>query len=383
MLEPPSLTLGIEEEYQIIDPDTRELTSYISEILEEGRVVLEEHVKPELHQSIVEIGTHVCRSPAEMREELTRLRRALIELAVSKGKRIAAAGTHPFSSWMTQEITQMERYVGVKEDMQDLAQQLLIFGTHVHIGIEDREFLVDAMNVIRYLLPHVLCLSTSSPFWLGRNTGLKSYRSIVFRAFPRTGIPRVFQSWDDLDGLVETLVRTRCIPDASKIWWDVRPNWRYPTLEVRICDVCTRVDEAICVAAILQAIVAKIWKLRRDNLTFRLYPAELIEENKWRAVRYGLDGTLVDFGKQEALPTRDLIRELVGWFIDDVVDELGSRREVEYAYRILEEGTSADRQLATYRRTGDLRAVVDQLIAETAEGVVEEIPAPPARLPGE
>ena len=368
-MNPPSLTIGIEEEYQIIDPQTRELRSYITELLEAGRVVFREQMKAELHQSVVEVGTTVCRTSAELRAELVRLRREVIRLAAQNGLRIAAAGTHPFSSWLTQEITSLERYAGVKEDMQSLADQLLIFGTHVHIGIEDREFLIDAMNVVRYMLPHVLCLSTSSPFWMGRDTGMKSYRSIVFRNFPRTGIPRVFQSWADFTYHVDTLVRAKSIPDGTKIWWDVRPNWNYPTLEFRICDVCTTIDEAMCVAAILQAIVAKLWKLRRENMTFRVYPAELIEENKWRAVRYGLDGKLIDFGKEQELPARDLIRELIEWFIGDIVDELGSRSDVEYAYTILETGTSADRQLATYRKTGDLRAVVDQLVRETGQGV--------------
>lgn len=372
-MQGPSLTIGIEEEYQIIDPETRELRASIAQILEHGRVALREQVKPELHQSIVEVGTTVCPTPAEARAELVRLRRELIAVARKNGLAIAAAGTHPFSSWKEQETTSQERYAVVKEDMQELAQRLLIFGTHVHIGIEDREFLIDAMNVARYFLPHVLCLSTSSPFWMGRTTGLKSYRSIVFRNFPRTGIPRTFESWADFNYLVETLVRTHSIPDGTKIWWDLRPNWRYPTLEFRICDVCTRVDEAVCVAALLQAIVAKLWKLRRNNLTFRVYASDLIEENKWRAVRYGLDGKLLDLGKQAELPARDLIRELVDWFVDDVVDDLGSRKDVAHAHRILEEGTSADRQLATYRRTNDMRAVVDRLVRETAEGV--EVPA--------
>jgi carboxylate-amine ligase len=369
-LKAPSLTIGIEEEYQIIDPQTRELRSYITQMLESDQTRLLQEIKPELHQSIVEIGTNVCQTPAEARAELVRLRKGVMDLAARGGLKIAAAGTHPFSSWMEQEITPMERYLGVHKDMQELAKRLLIFGTHVHVAIEDREFLVDAMNVARYLLPHLLCLATSSPFWMGRQTGLKSYRSIIFRNFPRTGIPRVFDSWADLSSLVETLVVTNNIPDGTKLWWDIRPNWKYPTLELRICDVCTRVDEAVCVAAIFQAIIAKLWKLRRDNMTFRVYPAELIEENKWRAVRYGLDGMLIDFGKREELPARELIGELIGWFIDDVVDELGSRNEVEYASRILTEGTSADRQLATFERTSDLKAVVDQLIQETEEGVV-------------
>jgi carboxylate-amine ligase len=370
-MKAPSLTLGVEEEYQIIDPETRELRSYITEILAGDQLLLEE-VKPELHQSMVEIGTKVCRTPAEVRAELVRLRRAVMQLAGRNGLKIAAAGTHPFSSWLTQEITPLERYMGVKQDLQDLAQQLLIFGTHVHVGIEDRDFLIDAMNVVRYMVPHVLCLSTSSPFWMGRATGLKSYRSVVFRNFPRTGIPPILNSWNDYSELLEALMKTKSVPDGSKIWWDVRPNWSYPTLEFRICDVCTRVDEAVCVAAILQAIIAKLWKLRRDNMTFRVYPATLIEENKWRAVRYGLDGKLIDFGRKAELPARELIRELLEWFIDDVLDELGTRKEVEYAFRIMDGGTSADRQIATYKRTGDLKAVVDQLIQETAEGVLDE-----------
>lgn len=375
-MKPPSLTLGIEEEYQIIDPRTRELRSYITEILEGDHLVLEE-VKPELHQSMVEIGTKVCRSPSEARAELVRLRRTVMDLAARKDLRIVAAGTHPFSSWITQEITPLERYLGVKQDLADLAQQLLIFGTHVHVGIEDRDFMIDAMNVSRYLLPHVLCLSTSSPFWMGRNTGLKSYRSVVFKNFPRTGIPPEIESYATYESLLDSLVRTNSIPDGSKIWWDVRPHHKFPTLEFRVCDVCTRVDEAVCIAAILQAIIAKLWKLRRDNMTFRVYPQTLIEENKWRAVRFGLDGKLIDFGKEIDLPARTLIRELIEWFIDDVVDDLGSRKEVEYAFRILDEGTSADRQLATYRATGSFDAVVDRLIQETAEGVLT--PAPEMR----
>jgi len=367
-MQAPSLTIGIEEEYQIIDPRSRELRSYITEILQEDDVVLRE-VKPELHQSIVEVGTTVCRTPAEAGKELRRLRRMVYELAAKKDLTICAAGTHPFSSWMTQEITPLERYAGVKQDMQLLAQRLLIFGTHIHIGIEDPEFLIDAMNVSRYFLPHLLCLASSSPFWIGRETGLKSYRSVVFSNFPRTGIPRAFQSRAEFDYLVDTLIRTNCIPDGSKIWWDVRPHHQYPTLEFRVLDMCTRVDEAVCLAALMQAIVAKLWKMRRDNTTFRVYPSDLVQENKWRAVRYGLDGRLIDFGRQEELPARQLIRELVEWFVDDVVDELGTRAEVEYAYRILEEGSSADRQLATYRQAGNLEAVVDQLVTETLDGV--------------
>ncbi|MFL5608365.1 MAG: carboxylate-amine ligase [Gemmatimonadaceae bacterium] len=379
-MKAPSLTLGIEEEYQIIDPHTRELKSYITEILSGDKLLLDE-VKPELHQSMIEIGSKVCRTPQALREELVRLRGMVMDLAARSGLVIAAAGTHPFSSWIEQEITPLERYVGVREDLQDLAQQLLIFGTHIHVGIEDRDFLIEAMNVSRYLLPHVLALSTSSPFWMGRRTGLKSYRSIVFRNFPRTGVPPIMGSSGDYDELLGSLVTTGCVPNGSKIWWDARPHHAYPTLEFRVCDVCTRVEEAVCIAAILQAIVAKIWKLRRDNLTFRLYSSALVDENKWRAVRFGLDGNLIDFGKEQELPARELITEMLEWFVDDVIDELGSRREVEYAFQIMRGGTSADRQLAVYQETGDLRSVVDRLVAETAEGVRPEIVEKYARRP--
>jgi carboxylate-amine ligase len=374
MMKPPSLTIGVEEEYQIVDPATRGLQSYITQILESGHIVLEQ-VKPELHQSIVEVGTTVCNTPAEVKAQLVQLRGGVMELAARRNLKIVAAGTHPFSHWAEQEITQLDRYIGTKEAMQQLAQQLLIFGTHVHIGIEDREFLIDACNVSRYFLPHVLCLSTSSPFWIGRKTGLKSYRSAVFRAFPRTGIPRFLSSWAEFDNYLKTLVATNCIPNGSKIWWDVRPHHTFPTLEFRICDVCTRVDEAVCIAAILQALVFKLWKMRRDNTTWRIYSAELLDENKWRAVRYGLEGNLIDFGKNVELPAAVLIRELIEWFLDDVLDELGSRKEVEYAFKILAEGSSADRQIRTYEESGgNLQAVVDQLIRETEEGVVPVAP---------
>lgn len=375
-MQAPSLTVGIEEEYQIIDPVTRDLTPGFEQLVTSDHAILAE-VKAELHQCQVEIGTQPCANIADLRKDLTNLRRLVIQAAGQHGLTIAAAGTHPFSNWMNQEMTPKERYLGVKAELQDLAHRLLIFGTHVHVGIEDPEFRIDCLNAARYVLPHILALSTSSPFWFGRNTGLHSYRSIVFKNFPRTGVPRILQGWSDYTDLVDTMVRTKSIPDGSKIWWDVRPHYRYPTLEFRICDVNTKVDEAICIAAILQAVVAKMWKLRRDNLTFRVYASDLIEENKWRAVRYGLGGNLIDFGKKAESPAPVLIRELVEWFLDDVLDELGTRKEVEYAFKILEGGSSAQRQLATYARTGDLRAVVDQIIRETAEGVTEPTLGPP------
>ncbi len=377
----PSLTVGIEEEYQIIDPVTRDLTPGFDALVQSADAQLAD-VKAELHQCQVEIGTKVCESIGELRSELVKLRGLVIKAAGEHGLTIASAGTHPFSNWMSMGMTPKERYLGVKSELQDLAHRLLIFGTHVHVGIEDPEFRIDCLNAARYILPHILCLSTSSPFWFGRNTGLHSYRSIVFKNFPRTGVPRILNGWGDYADLVDTLQRTRSIPDGSKVWWDVRPHHQYPTLEFRVCDVNTRVDEAVCIAAIVQAVVAKMWKLRRDNMTFRVYASDLIEENKWRAVRWGLGGKLIDFGKKEELPTSVLIRELIEWFLDDMLDELGTRKEVEYAFRILKEGSSSQRQLATYARTKDLRAVVDQLIRETAEGVCEPTLGPPLETVG-
>lgn len=368
MIPGPSLTIGIEEEYQIINPETRQLTSYITQFLDgESTILRERQIKPELHQSMVELGSNVCRDITEARSEIIKMRTMINDLAGSKGLAIVASGTHPLSHWIDQEVTPMERYLGVLEDMQELARQLLIFGMHVHIGIEDPEFVIDVMNVSRYMLPHILALTTSSPFWEGRNTGLKSYRSVIFRRFPRTGIPSTFTSHAEYDRFVQTLVRTGSIPNASKIWWDARPHHAYPTLEFRVSDLCTTIDEALCIAAILQALVLKLWKMRRNNTTFRLYPAALIDENKWRAVRYGIDGKLIDFGRDQELPARQLIHELVE-FVDDSLDELGCRREVEYAYQILEHGTSADRQLRIFQETGSLEAIVDYLKVETMKG---------------
>jgi carboxylate-amine ligase len=362
----PSLTLGIEEEYQIVDPGTGELRSYITQILQDGEVIVQD-LRPELHQSVVEVGSRVCQEPAEVRREILRLRREVMELAGEQGLTIMASGTHPFASWLDQEITPLERYLGIEADLQDLARKNLIFGCHIHVGIEDADFLIETMNAARYFLPALLALSTSSPFWMGRQTGLKSYRSVIWRNFPRTGTPPTIDTWADYEYLISTLIRADSIQDPTKIWWDVRPSYAYPTLEFRVCDMCTRVEEAVCVAAIFQAIVAKLWKLHRDNLTSRRYPVTLLSENKWRVVRYGLDGTVIDLAKGHEVPVRSLIHELVDGFLGDVVDDLGTRAEVEYAFRILEEGTSADRQLAVYRESGgDLQAVVGHLIEETA-----------------
>ncbi len=361
-------TIGIEEEYQVVDPQTRELRSYITQILDRGRLILREQIKPELHQSVIEVGTVPCRNVREARAEVVRLRGTIAGLAAAHDLRIIAAGTHPISSWMSQEITPFERYKGVVEEMQQLALQLLIFGMHVHVGMPSNDTAVELMNVSRYFLPHVLALSTSSPFWMGRNTGFKSYRSAIFSNFPRTGIPPSFSSASEFQNYINLLIKTGCIDDGKKIYWDMRPHPVFGTLEYRVCDAPTRVDETIAIAALCQAIVVKLHQMFADNTTFRVYRRAVITENKWRAQRWGIGGKLIDFGKRQEVEAKALMYELVQ-FVDDVVDQLDSRHEVEYILKIVEGGTSADRQLAIFGQTNNLHDVVDNLIAETLEGV--------------
>jgi len=361
-------TLGIEEEFQLVDPNTRELRSHVSEILDEGKMLLGEHVKPEMIQSMIEVGTGVCADVQEARADVIKLRGVLSSLVRKQGLMIVAAGTHPFSHWQEQKIYENARYESIVEENQIIARSLLTFGLHVHVGISNPERAIQIMNAIRYLLPHVLALSTSSPFWLGVNTGLKSYRSEVFARFPRTGIPDYFESRSSFERYVELLIKTGCIDDGKKIYWDVRPHPFFPTLEFRICDIPTRVDDTIAIAALFQAMVAKVNKLLDRNLTFRLHHKMLIEENKWRAVRHGLDGKMIDFGKGTEVPVRELIGELLE-FVDDVIDDLRSRKEIRHIRTILDRGTSADEQLRVWRKTQDINAVVDRLIELTMENV--------------
>src|SRR6266699_5314202 len=361
-------TLGMEEEFQIIDPETRQLRSHVSEMLEEGRMLLGEQIKPEMIQSQVEVGTGICQNIQEARADITRLRSIIAALAAKTGLVIVAASTHPISRWQDQKIFEDERYELLIQELQTVARSLLIFGLHVHVGIADRERQIHIMNASRYFLPHVLALSTSSPFWMGQNTGLKSYRSEIFKKFPRTDIPDHFDSYSGFQRYIELLVKTGCVNDGRKIWWDLRPHPIFPTLEFRICDIPTRVDDTIAIAALFQAIVAKLTKLIDQNLGFRLYRRMLIQENKWRAVRWGLGGKMIDFGKQKEVPTRDLVLELLD-FVDDVVDELGSRKEIEHIHTILERRTSAEEQLRVFAETKDLNAVVDRMIELTMENV--------------
>jgi carboxylate-amine ligase len=365
-------TLGIEEEFQIVDPHSRELRSHVSEFLEEGKMILGEQIKPEMIQSMVEVGTGICRNIQEARADITRLRGIIAGLASKTDLVIIAASTHPISRWQDQKIFEDERYELLVQELQTVARSLLIFGLHVHVGVADPERRIHIMNAARYFLPHVLALSTSSPFWVGHNTGLKSYRSEVFKQFPRTDIPDHFDSYASFQRYVDLLIKTKCIDNGRKIWWDVRPHPVFPTLEFRVCDIPTRVDDTIAIAALFQAIVARLNGLIDKNLGFRLYRRALVQENKWRAVRYGLDGKMVDFGKQKEVPVRDLVRELLE-FVDPVVNELDSRKEIEHIHTILDRGTSADEQLRVYQETNDLNAVVDHLIMRTMENVTRDV----------
>ena len=361
-------TVGVEEEFQIVDPTTWELRSHVSELLASSAPAFGDQVKREMHQSIVEVGTKICSDIEELASEIIRNRRDLADAAERVGLRIAAAGTHPFSSWVDQVISPGERYQNIVEELQQLARSLLIFGLHVHVAVPDRSSMISLMNEARYFLPHLLALSTSSPFWLGRDTGLKSFRTTVFRRFPRTGIPDHFQSWNEYEEYVNTLIDLHCIDNGKKIWWDLRPQPTFGTLEFRICDVPTAPHASIAIAAVAQAIIVKLYRLRLRNLGFRRYHRALIEENKWRAARWGIDGKLIDFGQRREVPMRELGLELLE-FIDDVLDDLGSRREVEYIRKILADGTSAERQLQVFRETGDLRTVVRSIVEETRDGV--------------
>lgn len=361
-----NLTLGVEEEYQIIDPASRELTSFISEFLEKGAMIFQDQVKPELLQSQIEIGSNVCNDINELEDDLKSIRSSLGAFVNENGKKIAAAGTHPFSHWRDQIVTDKDRYHGLFDSMQYVAKRLLIFGMHVHIGIEDRNLQIDVMNQMRYFMPHILCLSTSSPFWLGEPTGFKSYRSIIFEDLPRTGIPEKFESFQNYEGYIKTLLDSNTIDDPSKIWWDMRPHHTYSTLEFRICDCATKVNEAISIAALIQALVAKMIILKENNQTWRHYRGSLINENKWRAIKSGVHSHLIDFGTQKETDFKELFYEMMD-FIDDVVDPLGSRKQIDYLETIVVNGTSADRQLNTYESNNNLNDVVDSLISETLE----------------
>ncbi len=370
-----TFTIGIEEEYQIIDKESRDLISHVSKIIEAGKATLKEHLKHEFHESVVEMETGICEGIKQAKAELYDLRYKLIKTAYEQDLRVCGGGTHPFSQWRVSTVTSQDRYNKIVEDMGDVARSNLIFGLHVHIGIPSRSEGLKIQNAMRYFLPHIYALSTSSPFWIGRNTGFKSYRQEVFAKFPRTGIPSYFQSLAELDEYIELMKKTGAIDNARKIWWDLRMHPTYPTIEFRICDMPLRVEETICLAAIMQALTVKLYKLHQQNISFRSYRRLLISENKWRAAKKGIHSELIDFGKETSVPYPQLLEELLE-FIDDVVDELGSREEVQYAREILKMGTGADRILKVYRETQDLKKVVDYMIEETQIGIPTPLDIP-------
>ena len=361
-------TLGIEEEFQILESDTYKLRSQMSKIIDGGKVLLQERIKEEMHQSMVEMGTNVCENIHQVRDEVSYLRQQVIKLADAEGLKVAAAGTHPISQWNEQLITPKPRYDELINELKDVARGNLIFGMHVHVAMPSREVGLEILNTVRYFLPHLYALSTNSPFWEGRDTGFKSFRSKVFDKFPRTGIPPYFASVAEYDKFVEILVKTNCLDNAKKIWWDIRLHPFYPTIEFRICDVVMTVDEVTCIAALMQCLVAKLYKMKQKNQTFKNYRRLLLNENKWRAARWGVEAKLIDFGIEEEVPFAQLVNELLE-FIDDVVDDLGCRTEVNYVYQMLEQGSGADRQLKVFEETGDLVEVAKYIVAQTSKGL--------------
>ena len=364
-----NFTLGIEEEYMVLDPETRELKSHEQKIVTEGQKIIKDKVKAEMHQAVVEVGTEICANIDEAYKDVSILRKTISDIAGNLGFWVGASGTHPFSHWERQLITDHVRYNEIVNELQEAARSNLIFGLHVHVGMETREMANHIANSTRYFLPHIYALSTNSPFWEGRYTGYKSFRTKVFDKFPRTGIPEVFNTIEDYDNFVKMLVKTNCIDNAKKIWWDLRVHPFFNTVEFRICDVPMTVPETIAIAALFQAVCAKIYKLRMQNLNFIQYTRPLINENKWRASRYGIDGRLIDFGKEEEVNTRVLIYELLD-FVDDVVDHLGSRHAIGYVSKILEAGTGADRQLKAYEETKSLTSVVDYIHDQFLSGAI-------------
>lgn len=353
-------TLGVEEEYMVIDPESKELKSHQQKIVTEGQKFLKDKVKAEMHQAVVEVGTDICENIDEAFKDVSSLRGNIAQIAGDLGLAVGASGTHPFSLWQSQLITEHARYNQIVDELQDAARSNLIFGLHVHVGMENKEMAMHIANSARYFLPHVYALSTNSPFWEGRHTGYKSYRTKVFDKFPRTGIPDYFESYDAFERYVNLLIKTNCVDNAKKIWWDLRVHPFFGTVEFRICDVPMTVNETIAIAALFQAICAKLYKLRNQNMNFIMYQRALIMENKWRAGRYGIDGTMIDFGKETEVNTRVLIYELLD-FVDDVVDQLGSRHAISYVHKMLEQGTGADRQLKVFEETKDYKAVTSYI----------------------
>ena len=377
MIERPAFTIGIEEEYLVVDRESRDLIGDPPPGLwDRLGEVLGSKVTPEFLKAQIEVGTQVCNTVGEARKDLAELRKALSAVVSEYGAAIIAASTHPFAHWADQQPTEKRRYLRLADDYQRVARQLVICGMHVHVGIDDPDLRIDFMNQARYVLPHLLAFSTSSPFWDGGLTGLMAYRLVIFQNLPRTGIPEEFESWGEYTRYVNVLVDAGLIEDSSKLWWDIRPSGRYPTLEMRVSDVCTRLDDAMTVAAIYQSFLAYLYRLRRNNQRWRNYPSSVIEENVWRAQRYGTDGSLVDFGRGTLVPMSELVEEIIELLAQDA-GELDARDELRHARDIVREGTSAHRQIATYNQAlaagaserEAQQAVVDELIVDTLHGI--------------
>lgn len=377
MIERPAFTIGIEEEYLCVDRETRDLIKAPpQEMWDSLREVVGPQVTHEFLRAQIEVGTKVCTSVAEAREDLATLRRDLSSVVGEYGGAIIASSTHPFANWEQQETTPEPRYRRLQADYQQVARQLVVCGMHVHVGVEDPHLRIDLMNQMRYMLPHLLALSTSSPFWDGTPTGLLAYRLVIFQNLPRTGIPEEFDSWGEYERFVAILVEAGLIEDATKLWWDIRPSNRYPTIEMRVSDVCTRLDDAMTVAALYQCLLGYLYRLRRQNQRWRSYPPMMIEENMWRAQRYGTDGSLVDFGRGVLVPFSELVEEFIEILAQDAI-EFDVREELRHARTIVRDGTSAHRQIAVYEKALSdgadnqeaLRAVVDHLIEDTLYGI--------------
>ena len=377
MIDRPAFTSGIEEEYLVVDRETRDLIKDPPpEMWDSLREVLGPQVAPEFLKAQIEVGTKVCKKLTEARDDLAGLRRDLSEVVDGYGAAIIASSTHPFANWSEQETTEQPRYQRIAADYQQVARQMVICGMHVHIGVEDEHLRIDLMNQVRYMLPHILALSTSSPFWAGTETGLLSYRLVIFKNMPRTGLPEEFQSWGEYERMVGILVEAGIIEDPTKLWWDIRPSARYPTLEMRISDICTRLDDAMTVAAFYLCLLGYLFRLRRRNQRWRVYSPFLIEENMWRAQRYGVEGSLIDFGRGELVPFADLVEEVIEMLAQDAV-EFDVVDQLRHMRTIVRDGTSAHRQLAAYRAAIEdgavekeaLEAVVDHLVVDTMHGI--------------
>ncbi len=366
----PRFTLGVEEEFQMVDKHTGQLASHIHTILEKGTPILGESIKAEMLQSTVELVTDVCPTMHDARREVQRLRNALARMVDEEGLALISAGTHPNARWQDQQRTHNDRYLLLEEEYQDVGRSILIFGLHVHVGIEERSITIPLMNQVRTWLPHLLAISSNSPFWADRYSGTKSYRAVVWKRFPRSGIPDTFTSMNDFDNYVEHLIRTGCIDNGKRIWWDVRPHAFFNTLEFRICDMPATIEDTMGIVALCQALVAKLHWLYTHNMATHVLPRHFLEENKWRAMRYGLDAEVVDFVQERRLSMRESIEELLD-FVEDVIDDLGSRREINYLRDLLEDprGTGADRQIAVYNQTNDTQAVTNFLMQQTMQGM--------------